>query len=80
MKGIGRRGEGEACALTGGYRLASGPLVLASYRESTTLHHDGCGFVSGDARSTVFVYSSIDVCTLRELNNGGGDHADQGGN
>ena len=58
-----------------------GPLgAIASYRESTTLHHDGCGFVGGDARSTVFVYSSIDVCTLRELNNGGGDHADQGGN
>ena len=27
--------------------------------------------VGGDAPSTVFVYSSIDVCFLRELNDGG---------
>ena len=68
VKGIGRRGEpaieeGEACALAH-WRLA----WVATGKVLATLDPDGVG---GDAPSTVFVYSSIDVCFLRELNDGG---------
>jgi len=58
------RRERRALSQLAHWRLA----WVATGRVLATLDHDGVG---GDAPSTVFVYSSIDVCFLRELNDGG---------